>query len=226
MEGIGILARTLSYYNRLQEVAANNLANVNAEGFKAHRMTAALSPDGAPIPIEELDLSQGKLRQTGRPLDLALDGPGFFVVRGAQGDRLIRGGSFRLDAAGMVVDGQGDPVLGVDGPIAAPTGQLEIREDGTVLIDGGRVAQLQVVTVADPKALAKEGHGRFVTAQELIPVEAGTLIHQGHLEEANFDAVRGMVDLVMIQRAYAANTDALRVMDGVLSTITGDLGRL
>jgi len=228
LRGILNTARSLSYYMRLQEVTANNLANANTDAFKADRMTARQLPGMEyPVPVERTDLEQGRLRDTGRPLDLGLEGPGFFVVRTPRGERLTRGGSLRLDASGCIMDGRGDPLVGVDGPIRVNGAEVEITADGTVLVDGTGAGRLRVETVDDPTSLLKEGFGRYVPAGTLRPVpETQTLVRQGAVEEANLDPLQSMVELVTIQRSYAANVDALKALDGVLGTITNEVGRV
>jgi flagellar basal body rod protein FlgG len=180
-----------------------------------------------PIPVQHLDLSQGAFRQTSRSLDVALDGPGFLVVRTANGERLTRGGSLRLDATGQLTDADGNAVLGDKGPIVPGIGTIEIQADGTVLVDGAALDHLRLETVADPSTLKKEGTGRFLIPDGAKPVPAGAVrVRQGSIEEPNSDAVLGMIDLVTIQRAYAANVDALKAMDGVLATVAGEVGRV
>jgi flagellar basal body rod protein FlgG len=228
LRGIQNAAHGLSYYSRLQEVVANNLANASTDAFKVDRMTGRMMPgESFPVPVEHLDLTQGAMRETGRTLDLALDGPGFLVVTTAAGERLTRGGSLRLAAAGQLTDADGNPVQGQKGPIMPGVGKLEIQPDGTVLVDGATIDTLRLETVADPGLLRKEGTGRFVPPQgaSLIPAD-GAQVRQGNIEEPNSDAVLGMIDLVTIQRAYAANVDALKAMDGVLGTIASEVGRV
>lgn len=222
------IARTLNFYARLQEVTADNLANASSEAFKAIRLRAIEAEDGSyPVPMQALDLSQGPLRDTGRALDLALEGPGFFVVRTAAGDRLMRGGGLVLDATGRLTDRHGDPLLDVDGRVlVVPPGELMVHHDGTVEVDGAVSGRLQLVT-AGPGELLKEGHGRFVATAPpaALPPDARP-VRQGVLEEANVDPLRGMVDLILIQRAYAANVEALKTLDGVLGSVVGDVGRI
>jgi len=225
--GILQTARTLSYYERMQELTANNLANVSTDGFKADRMTARLEAgSSAPIPVTQLDLSQGAFRETGRPLDLGLDGPGFFVVRTPTGERLTRGGGFRLDGAGTLIDLHGDPVLGRRGAIVVTGGTVEVRADGTVVVDGQALDRLRLETAVNPLSLRKEGAGRFVSDSPAVPADLAKLhVRQGAIEEANLSAVHGMVDLVTIQRAYTANVNVLRAMDGVLQLVANEIGR-
>ncbi len=229
LNGIVNTARSLSYYSRLQEVTANNLANANTDAFKADRLSArVLSGTDHPVPVEKTDLEQGRLRDTGRPLELSLEGPGFFVVRTSRGERLTRGGSLRLDGAGLLTDAEGHPVLGMDdGPIVVNGAKVDVLADGTVLVDRAPAGHLQVVTVADTAALRKEGGGRFVPAGPLQAVaETETVVRQGAVEEANLDPLLSMVELVNIQRGYAANIDALKAMDSVLGAVTNEVGKV
>jgi flagellar basal body rod protein FlgG len=226
IQGIVNTARALSYYTRLQEVTANNLANVNSDGFKADRVSGHQLPGGSfPVPVEKVDLEQGTFKETGRTLDLAIDGPGFLVVRTAQGDRLTRGGSLSIDSAGQLTDSHGNPVIGEQGPLVIQGGSLEVKSDGQLLVDGAAAGRLQLVEPEDASQLSKEGGGRFVVNGALHPATAATRLRQGAVEEPNLDPMLSMVDLVSIQRAYAANIDALKAMDGVLSVITGEVGR-
>lgn len=218
-------ARTLSYYNAAQDVTANNLANSSSDGYKADRLTAHSSAGMPhPVPVQSLDLRQADLRDTARPLDIGLQGAGFTVVSTAAGDRLSRGGSLAVNAKGILTDRHGDPVLGVDGPINVAGNKLVIQPDGTVLVDGAVAGQLRLVDVADPASLTKVGNGQFAASAPLVAATDVT-VHQGTVEESNVSPLLGTVDLIMIQRAYASSIDALKVMDGVLSTTT-DIGRV
>jgi flagellar basal body rod protein FlgG len=227
IHGIVNTARSLGYWLRSQEVTANNLANANSDAFKVDRITAR-QLDGAPFPqaVMHTDLRQGTLRETGRPLDLALDGDGFLVVQTDRGERLVRGGSLQLDPSGQLTDSHGAPVLGEKGPILAAGGTIEVHGDGSVMVDGALVGRLRMVQVPGQQ-LQKEGSGRFQALAPMQPVTDGAVrVKQGRIEEPNVDPLLGMVDLVAIQRAYAANLDALHAMDGVLGTVVNQVGRV
>ncbi|HEX3929014.1 MAG TPA: flagellar hook basal-body protein [Gemmatimonadales bacterium] len=223
-------ARTLSYYSTLQDITANNLANASSDGYKADLVTAHLTAgEQYPEVFQSINLTQADLRDTGRPLDVGLQGSGFTVVQTPDGERLTRGGSFALNQAGMLVDGQGNAVLGVAGPMVMPNARkITIDPDGTVTADGTVVGKLKLENVADPSTLRKEGNGQFsVTGGASTPAApADAMVHQGTIEGSNVSALLGSVDMIMIQRAYAASVDALKAMDGVLDTISGEIGRV
>ncbi len=227
LRGIVNTARSLSYYLRLQEVTANNLANANTTGFKADRVSAHQLPGGQhPVPVQSTDLQQGTFRDTGRPLDLGLEGPGFFVVQTERGERLTRGGALRLDADGRVVDGDGSILLGADGPLVLHGSEVKFETDGGVKVDGALAGRLRVVDADDPDLLMKEGGGRYLPQGGTHAVsERRTRVRQGSLEEPNVNPLTSMVDLVNIQRAYAANIQALKAMDGALEIVTNQVGK-
>src|SRR5690606_32401424 len=112
INGMKQAASAMRYWERRQEITANNLANVDTHGFKGERVFARMLGDGmGPVADTETDLRNGSLRQTGSPLDIAIGGDGFLVVETPQGERLTRGGSFRLDDTGRVVDARGNLLL-------------------------------------------------------------------------------------------------------------------
>jgi flagellar basal-body rod protein FlgF len=227
LRGIVNTARSLSYYLRLQEVTTNNLANANTTGFKVDRVSAHQPPGREhPVPVQSTDLRQGTMRDTGRRLDLGLEGPGFFVVQTGQGERLTRGGSLRLDGQGRLVDGDGSALLGVEGPLVLSGADVEIESDGSVKVDDALAGRLRVVEPDVAGTLLKEGGGRYLPQGATHPVsEDGTRVRQGFLEDPNVDPLTAMVDLVNIQRAYAANIQALKAMDGALEIVTNQVGK-
>ena len=233
LDAIRSTARTLGYYTRLQALTANNIANSDTEGFKADVMSARKVGESTyPVPVTRTDLSQGTLTPTGRPLDLSLDGPGFLVLQTEQGERLTRGGSLALDAANRLSDRHGNLLLGENGPVQIPLryASFEVQADGQVVVDGTRIDRLRVETVADPGMLLKEGAGHFKPAlRGELPIAVNTtttVVRQGQVEDSNQDTLKGVVDLVTIQRAYAANIDSLKALDSVLGTVVNEVGKV
>lgn len=228
LDAIVRTARSLAFYRRLEEVTANNVANASTDAFKADRLVAWLPQGGdVPAPVQRTDLEPGRLRETGRPLDLAFEGEGYFVVATPRGERLMRGGSLRLDTAARLTDAHGAPLLGTNGPIVIAGDEVQIAADGTVKVDGASVDQLRVVRPPAPEALRKEGYGRFSVIGEMAAADRGSIrILHGSVEDSNVDPVLAIVDLVSVQRAYSANADALKAIDGVLGTVANQVGRV
>lgn len=230
LNAIKSTAQTLAYYTRLQALTANNLANSDTEGFKADFMSARLIGDATyPVSVTRMDLSQGTMTPTGRALDLALEGPGFFVLGTDKGERLSRGGALALDAGNRLSDRHGNLLLGQNGPIQIPLryDSLEVQADGDVVVDGTRIDRLRIETVDDPNTLMKEGAGRFLPSTPTREVDTTeTFVRQGSVEDSNQDTLKGIVDLTSIQRAYAANVDSLKALDSVLGTVVNEVGKV
>ncbi|MDH3222828.1 MAG: flagellar hook basal-body protein [Gemmatimonadota bacterium] len=221
-------AQGLRYWEHRQQAAANNLANVATAGFKGEQIFAHLVAGPGPTASGGTDLSEGAREETGRPLDLALEGGGYFVVRTAAGDRYTRNGAFSLDASGVVVDQGGNPVLGTDGqPMLLPPGAIEIRSDGEILVDGARLGRLRVDAAKAGERLAREGGVYFVPPPgDPVSARDGVRVHQGQLEESNVNSISGMVDMITIQRNHAALQRTLTVADGIDGRAANDIARV
>lgn len=200
------------------DMLANNLANDSAAGYKADREfyslyvspeAAGSLPDPDTLPVIErpwTDFSQGELRNTGGPLDLAISGKGFFTVAGPSGPLYTRNGSFQISAAGQIVGAEGYPLQRVEGGavIVDPSRPVAISADGTVSQDGMSVGQLAIADFSNPSLLAKQGHSYFLLADSSAqPVPAaGVELHQGMLEESNAAGAQGAARLVNVMRQF------------------------
>jgi flagellar basal-body rod protein FlgF len=225
--GMSSAAAALRYWERRQEVTANNLANVETSGFKAKRVFARMIDDALPVADTVSDMRVGTLRPTGNPLDLALDGPGFLVVDTAAGERHTRGGAFRLDPQGQIVDANGNALLGEEGPIVVPGGTaVEIGRDGIVRADGTQIDRLRMERQPDGPQLVNEGANLFVPggARDPLAPESRS-VRQGFLEDSNVGTIDSMVDMISIQRAYQSVQKTMVVLDEIRRTISNDLGK-
>lgn len=226
INGMTRAANALRYWERRQEIAANNLANANTQGFKAERAFARVLGDAIPVAEIATDHKAGALSPTGNPLDLALGGEGFFVVETPQGERLTRSGSFRLDADGRIVNQSGHALLGEGGPLVVTGGAVSVDAAGAVTVDGKEVGKLRVETVPAGTRMAHQGGTLFVPdgARTPVPPEQ-RVVQQGFLEDSNVNTVGSMVDLISIQRSYSAVQKAMSTLDGIRSTISNELGK-
>ena len=238
----------LRYWERRQEVAANNLANVSTDGFKGERAFARLVEGALPEIGAATDLRAGPLTPTESPLDLALAGDGFFVVRTPEGERYTRGGALRFDDQHRLVDGGGNPLLGEDGAIVALPGELvpeqtdpgmpaatggagnallQIDRTGRVQLAGRTVAQLRVERLAPGAQATHAGHNLFVPPAEgrLNVALEDREVRQGMLEGSNVNSVSALVDMISIQRAYASVQKAVTTLDGIRGVLTNEIGK-
>ncbi|HWB75591.1 MAG TPA: flagellar hook basal-body protein [Nannocystaceae bacterium] len=212
---------------RRLDVVANNVANANTPGFRQQRaqFETFLVQTNDQRPIEKgfvaatathTDDSAGAIMQTGNPLDVAIDGKGWFAVRGADGQPLLtRAGNFHLGSDGTLLDTMGNAVLSGPGLNGGPIqlrsdgGQPSVGSDGSVSQDGTVVATLSVVDVETSK-LQPVGntHFRLVSAAtgvaDIRPLENAT-VAGGALESSNVNPVRGLVELVQLTQDFQSS---------------------
>lgn len=198
---------------REMQVIANNIANQATTGFRQEgvifseyvkRLDNAASLSMANGNVGNTSMLQGELRQTGAPLDLAIEGPGFFLVETAAGPRLTRAGAFTPNALGELVAMDGNRVLDVGGaPVFLPpgAGDLSVGADGTISRNGQPLARLGVVEPADPLGLVREGGQRFDAPEGFAQSENGRVL-QGFLEQSNVDSIGQVARMIEVQRAY------------------------
>jgi len=204
---------------------AHNLANAGTAGYK--RLVGTYTGAGplagasgeaadaggaasAPKVATGIDFSQGRLVRTGRSLDAALSGKGFFVLETDQGERYTRNGVFRADAQGQLVDGSGRTVAGEGGPVIIPGSvspmAVEIAPDGRLLAAGSAIGRLRLVEFEDPSVLEPAGSGTFTAPADARPAPAEqTTVQQGFQEASNVDTVTELVGLIKVTRLYQAN---------------------
>jgi flagellar basal-body rod protein FlgF len=228
----GYYAATTGLVARMQalDTAAANLANAQTPGYRAEReyfRSVLLGPDAADSQLsgtvnnygllggDRLSMAQGALQQTGNPLDLAIEGEGFFMVQTANGPRYTRDGSFHRAQNGQLVTEAGEPILSVaKQPIQIPPGEVTVGSDGVVSMAGGTVATVGVFNFPAGVELTPEGANRYAAPQGVTPAPAqGASIHQRAIESANQDVVQGTLDLVMMQRQAEMMQRALTVFD-------------
>lgn len=222
---------------REQDQTANNLANANTSGYKKGRLfTQALNErldaEGAPRSDRRMnqapDLSQGVLKQTGNPLDVALNGDGFFALqdRATGMDKFTRAGHFVTGPEGQLQTPTGDPVMGEGGPVQVPqeATSIEISRTGVITADGQRLGKLRVVRFENAGQINRLDDTAFA-GNNPVDVEAPEIL-QGHLEGSNVDPVKEMVNMIEHFRTFEIQQRTLRSTDQSLSQAMRDLGGL
>lgn len=224
---------------RQQERIANNLANANTVGFKRDRtftqiLNEEIDAEGAPrsdkLVQQWADLAPGAFEQTGNPLDVALQGEGFFELSDeASGEtRFTRAGRFTLDADGTLRDVFGYAVQGDGGPIRLSLqngGPITIARDGSIRVGEEQVGKIRVVTFDDVDRLQRLDGAAF-DAAGMEPVDVETPdVRQGFLEQSNVDAITAMTEMIEFYRLFESQQKSIRTEDEILGRITRELGR-
>ena len=257
---------------------SNNLANVDVTGYKKdtsiHKafpelMIRRLNDDGvykfpfgsmdtAPV-VGKLgtgvemneaytDFTQGALKETGNPFDIAIEGEGFFVVDTPTGERYSRNGTFVLGKEGLLLTKDGMPVLGQNGPIQIKKNNFVIDQKGNVFQnaryagdperlvsleeneweDAEFVDKLQLVDFDRTRYLKKEGTSRWRSTVESggpvqLTTDDPTKVRQGFLETSNVNPVKAMVNMIEVNRAYEANQKVVQTQDSLTNRLINDV---
>ncbi len=210
------------------DLLANNLANTSTAGFKADReaYTLFLGDDSSQttspfIERQRTDFSQGQLKPTGDPADLALEGDGFFLVDGPDGPLLTRNGAYRITPDGRLTTPEGFEFATVEPRRirATPGEKLEIDSEGVVRQRGGQLGRFKLVETSRDAQPAKLEGAYFALDTTRIPAlsPARARVHQGKTEAANFSPAEAAVRLVNLLRQFETMQKALQ--------IGGEMGR-
>lgn len=211
-----------------QDIIANNIANAGTPGFRRERVVASSfaqtlndnmarlidreRPSYPDSLVQQMtvtvdaadDMTPGPIRATGSNLDFAIDGPGVFEVTSQGRTQQTRAGNFQPNQAGELCTADGAKVMGQSGPIRLPEGKWEVAEDGSIMSDGSAVDKIKIVGGQDGQ----------------------TRVLQGHLEGANFNIVREMVDMIANLRAFEANQKVVNSVDRTLDKLINEAGKV
>jgi len=212
------LSRQTALWRKL-DVVANNIANMNTPAYKGEhvlfteylaRSRGADSPFGDRLAYTVdhgtyRDVERGPMQMTGNPLDVAIDGEGYFEVETDFGRYYTRNGRFMLDKDGMMVTTEGHPVLTTTGApifIAPNEHDITIERDGSISTETGPVGRLRVVSFEDEQAMLRIQAGMY-DAQDQEPQDVEVVsLEQGTIEGANVEPVIEMTRLIDVHRAY------------------------
>lgn len=237
--------------NRRLDVVSNNITNLASYGYKSETYTdrpfdevlisrignkdktgsTVIGQQANILAPDQLyfDLSQGSIKETGLPLDFAIEGDGFFAINTGDGIRYTRNGSFSLNDEGQIsLAGQG-LVLGADGePISLFTDRIEVDTQGRIFTqDGGYyMGQLGVYTFEDNALLEKDESGLFDPVGQQATATNDPQILWRQVEESNVDILREMTRLITAQRTLQGGAQILQLYDSLLTKATSELGRL
>jgi flagellar basal-body rod protein FlgF len=221
LKGIDRLAADMTARITRQDILAENLANVSTPGFKTQRLfmsilNESVRSSGRVPDVREYgvytDFSQGPIDVTGRPLDFAIRGDGFFAIETATGEKYTRAGNFTLDEEGTLITNNGDAVMGTSGPITIEGQNFVVSAEGKVIVDESEVGAIKVVTFQRPAGLIRKGN--YFEAGGQAPVESEmveTQVLQGALERANVNPIDEMVNMIAVYRGFEADQATIRM---------------
>lgn len=249
------------------DTIANNLANVNTPAFKRdsqlfreyltsyEKEPGTITVPRVPASIESFydmqggdksyvdlngtftDFSQGMMKQTGNPLDVAIEGEGFFEVLTPDGVRLTRAGSFSVDGEGRLVTKQGYPVLRDGGAgqeaagreIRVSSPNVQISDNGEVFDAGQSVGRLSILNIGNKDAVQKMGQNLYGFRDNQEPeltVMNDAKLQQGFLEGSNVNVVREMTDMIAATRTFESTQKAIQAYDQMANRLVNDVPKL
>ena len=225
------------------EVAAHNLANLNTAGFRGQQTTfqslLAVSRPTVPNVLNlatnnfgvlegtHLDMTAGNLETTGNPLDVGIEGGGFFAIQTARGTRYTRNGSFQVSSSGQLVTVAGDPVLGNNGVISVPAGAISIASDGTLSVNGAVAGSIRLVEFAPGTKLTSEGGTLLAAPAGSAKPAQQPALKQGALESSNVNSISSVVTLIGVQRQAEMLQRAMSLFDAEFNRIaSSDLAKV
>lgn len=222
------LSRQIALRNQMS-VVANNLANIETAGFKAEHLVFeeiitpvddTVSVDGAASDVSFVqdakqfrDFAEGAFTPTGNPLDVAINGKGWFVTEANGAERYTRNGHFKLNADGELVNAAGAAIQGESGPITFGPGEtnIVISGDGTISSSAGEKGKLRVVIFENETQLKKVGDNLFESPTPATPAE-NVQLAQGVIEKSNVKPVLEMSRLIEVSRSYMSTSRMLQTL--------------
>ena len=245
-------------YNEQQrlDVISNNMANSATVGFKKEGASSQSFDKVLTIKIRDgsegwkkreigtmrlgvkigeayTDYSQGSLRETQDPYDLAMDGDGFFVVNytktnGETFQVVTRAGDFHVTKDGYIVDSEGNHVQSEagDAQVSVDTHEVVIDVDGRVYEDGEETDRLLIKDYENYDYLKKFGETYWLPTNGATEKEVTGLVRQGYTEQSNVQVVNEMVNLIAITRAYEAGQKVIRSVDSTMELAVSSLGKV
>lgn len=232
IRGLYASASGLIAANIRQDVTANNLANASTVGFKkdslltesfanllmrrlerGRRNNIGTLGVGLRAAEQYTDLEQGPMEYTGRPLDFAIVGRGFFVIATPDGERYTRDGSFQIDSEGYLATAGGDRVLGREGEAIHAE---DVMGQDFLIVDFPR------------QGLQKEGYNKWRAApnqqEDVLTIEG--VVHGEHLEQSNVSIIKEMTEMIRVVRLYEAGQKMIQAQDETLGKAVNEIGRV
>lgn len=237
-----------------QEALSNNIANINTAGYKKDKIIMQSFDEmviqnmdgnskanskkrivgsmefGVGVDETKTYFTPGIIEETGRSLDFAIDGEGFFTLEDADGnEKYSRDGRFQIDSEGYIVNSQGYRLLGeIDGlkmPIQLNNADISLNPDGTFL-NGEDTIKISITRFADTSTLAKESANCYVSTDQSGEMDTESKVRQNALERSNVDMIESITEMISIMRSYESNQKVIQAMDETLGKTVNEVGKV
>ena len=215
------LSRQMALFRDL-EVSANNLANVSTPAYNTQKLVFSdylvkdqKRKDAYANDVSTYrDTSKGSIRMTDNPFDLAITGPGYFIVETPYGTRYTKAGNFQIDAQGALMTPDGFPVLGNDGGRITIPGNVKrvvINGSGQISGDGNDIGQIGLAEFKNEQRLERMGNTLYNAKEAPDPAETSRIV-QGGVENSNVSAVSELVRVQEVSRSVGNTAKFIETM--------------
>jgi len=213
------------------ELVSENIANADTPGFKRgglsfrdYLINTSQKIDGRTMTYVSgmrLDMISGPLLKTGNRLDIAIEGRGFISL---EDGLYTRRGDLRKTREGYLVHSSGKRILGSNGPIRLPDGEIDIREDGSIYVNGSLTDRMKIVEFDAPDSLKRVAEGLYQSSAPTKTSDSKVL--QGYIEESNVEIVREMVRLISNLREFETFQKAIQTLDEAAGKVNNEMARI
>lgn len=214
--------------SKRHDVVAQNLANAQMPGYRrlgtmhssresqfADHLKESVQFEMQGVSADAIctDFTPGAMQRTDNPLDMAIEGNGFFVIEGPQGPLYTRNGTFQLDSSGKLVTADQLPVAGdITIPRGTSLSEVQVGTDGTVYAGNVQVGQLEIVTFPDLQKLQTVGASLYAAPPDLPTMPATGKVLQNMREASNVSPIHELVELIAAQRQHEAAQRSMSVI--------------
>jgi len=242
---------------RIQEIKleaiANNISNINTSGFKEDKIfsikkietsdkndsaesTGSYLKENSTLtlPVSTyVNFSQGPMIETGNPLDLAIEGKGFFSVMTPDGKQYTRNGNFTINDEGIMVTQEGYTVMGTGGEITIDGDnysleQISVDDEGNIYQGDSQIDTLQIESFDDLNSLKKVGKTLFALTGTASSgdIAEDIIVRQGLIEQSNVETIRAMTEMIEVLRGYEAYQKLIKTIDQIDSKAVNEVGSI
>ena len=234
VEGLFNASKSLHEKMRNIQVVANNLANINTNGYKREIPFTEFMKRSENQQVKQItDFSEGEFQETGNTFDLAISGNAFIAVNTERGIEITKNGQLKIDDEGYLSTKDGDRILGNNGEINLneeiidSKGNITITTDGEIKSDDLTINSIRMVTIEDPRKLLRSENQKYFDPEENYETadKSKYQVHQGFIETSNTNPILEMQAMIQLQKDYEASQKMIASLDNMLGQ-NKEIGRV